>query len=131
MSFLKSAELLNEIVQEITYVILPKNWQRIIFYTERLRDSEIGLRKMDTADCWVGDKPELYNKDYCLKGSMELMEQIDLLFEEGEQDGIPWCGLLLNIENTGKFSSKFYYENTPLLDSDQDELDKRLSYFVK
>lgn len=86
---------------------------------------------MDTADCWVGDKPELYNKDYCLKGSMELMEQIDLLFEEGEQDGIPWCGLLLNIENTGKFSSKFYYENTPLLDSDQDELDKRLSYFVK
>lgn len=124
MNFLRKAELLNEVVQEIAYSVIPKEWTRVVYYTERLRDKEIGLRKMETASCWVGDEMKPYTRDYCLKGSMELYRAVDILFEESEQHET-WCGLLLTIEHTGKYLSKFYYEDTPMLDRNAEELAKR------
>ena len=53
MNFLKRAELVNIIVNEIIYAA-PANWSKIVYYTERLRDKKIGLRNKDIARCWLG-----------------------------------------------------------------------------
>ncbi|MDV7459847.1 hypothetical protein R4473_02250 [Acinetobacter baumannii] len=45
MNFIEKSQLINVIVQEIVEAIIPANWNYIYFYTERLRDKEIGLRK--------------------------------------------------------------------------------------
>ncbi|MDH2566532.1 hypothetical protein QDT73_04055 [Acinetobacter baumannii] len=45
MNFIEKSQLINVIVQEIFEAIIPVNWNYIYFYTERLRDKEIGLRK--------------------------------------------------------------------------------------
>lgn len=45
MNFIEKSQLINVIVQEIVEAIIPVNWNYIYFYTERLRDKEIGLRK--------------------------------------------------------------------------------------
>lgn len=51
---------------------------------------------------------------------------INKLYLACEKDKDIWTGFLLKINNTGKYSSKFYYEGTPLLDGNE-ELDKRMN----
>ena len=128
MDFLRQAELLSEIAQEIIYVAIPKDWQRIAYYTERLHDPELGLRNKSTSDCWVGTQMVPYNnaKGPPLKGSVELFEAINTLFEEAWQSNQLFYGINITVDNSGKYKSKFYYEGTPLLDANDDECDKRL-----
>jgi hypothetical protein len=49
---------------------------------------------------------------------------INKLYLTCEKDNDIWTGFLLKINNIGKYSSKFYYDGTPLLDGDEEELDK-------
>ncbi|ENX46166.1 hypothetical protein F886_01606 [Acinetobacter sp. NIPH 542] len=127
MNFIEKSQLINVIVQEVVEAIIPVNWKYISFYTEGLRDKEIGLRKKTTVECWIGEKPVLYTKDYALNTSGELLIAINKLYLECEKDNDIWTGFLLKINNTGKYSSKFYYEGTPLLDGNEEELDKRMN----
>lgn len=127
MNFIEKSQLINVIVQEVVEAIIPVNWNYISFYTEGLRDKEIGLRKKTTVECWIGEKPVLYTKDYALNTSGELLIAINKLYLECEKDNDIWTGFLLKINNTGKYSSKFYYEGTPLLDGNEEELDKRMN----
>jgi len=127
VNFIEKSQLINVIVQEVVEAIIPVNWKYISFYTEGLRDKEIGLRKKTTVECWIGEKPVLYTKDYALNTSGELLIAINKLYLECEKDNDIWTGFLLKINNTGKYSSKFYYEGTPLLDGNEEELDKRMN----
>lgn len=43
MNFIEKSQLINVIVKEVVEAIIPANWN--YFYTESLRDKEIGLRK--------------------------------------------------------------------------------------
>ncbi len=62
MNFIEKSQLINVIVQEIVEAIIPVNWNYIYFYTERLRDKEIGLRKKQLLN--VGSKK---NQFYILR----------------------------------------------------------------
>ncbi len=126
MDFLRKSELINFILQKIASLAV-NDWRNIVYYTERLRDNSIGLRNKDTALCWVGDNLKLYTADYPLRSSMEPYKTINILFEECEKSGDNWCALSLFLDHNGKYSSKFYYEGTPLLDGNEKELDKRIN----
>lgn len=126
MDFLRKSELINFILQKIASLAV-NDWRNIVYYTERLRDNNIGLRNKDTALCWVGDNLKLYTADYPLRSSMEPYKTINILFEECEKSGDNWCALSLFLDNNGKYSSKFYYDGTPLLDGNEKELDKRIN----
>lgn len=71
-------------------------------------------------------KTSLYTKDYALNTSGELLMAINKLYLVCEKDKDIWTEFLLKINNTGKYSSKFYYKGTPLLDGNE-ELDKRMN----
>jgi len=58
---------------------------------------------------------------------MELFEAINNLYKEAHNCGNIWCGLLLTINKNDKYFSKFYYEDTPLLDGNDEELDERMN----
>ncbi|MND52039.1 hypothetical protein D3C81_348050 [compost metagenome] len=126
MDFLRKSELINSILEKIASLAV-NDWRNIIYYTERLRDNNIGLRNKDTALCWVGDNLKLYTADYPLRSSMEPYKTINILFEECEKSGDNWCALSLFLDHNGKYCSKFYYEGTPLLDGNEEELDKRMN----
>ncbi|EPG2688870.1 hypothetical protein L3032_003791, partial [Acinetobacter baumannii] len=115
MNLLFQSELLNIIVQEIAYVA-PRNWEQVLYYTERLDDQDIGIRNKSTAECWIGKEKTPYDnsKGPPLRASMELFEAINNLYKEAHNCGNIWFGLLLTINKNGKYSSKFYYEGTPL-----------------
>lgn len=127
MSFLERAELVNVVIDEIVYVA-PTNWVKIIYYTERLRDRVIGIRNKDVARCWIGKEMIPYNnsKGSPLKSSMELFDAVDSLYKESENTKEQWCGLGIVLTSDGKYSTRFYYEGTPLLDNNPDEYRKRL-----
>lgn len=62
MNFIGKSQLVNVIVQEVVEAIIPINWNYICFYTESLRDKEIGLRKKQLLN--VGSEK---NQFYILK----------------------------------------------------------------
>lgn len=126
MDFLRKSELINSILEKIASLAV-NDWRNIVYYTERLRGNNIGLRNKDTALCWVGDNLKLYTADYPLRSSMEPYKTINILFEECEKSGDNWCALFLFLDHNGKYYSKFYYEGTPLLDGNNEELDKRMN----
>ncbi|MCR4532547.1 hypothetical protein [Acinetobacter venetianus] len=82
MNFLKKSELLNIIAQELAYVA-PVNWKRIVYYTERLPDFEIGLRNASISKCWIGVEEKLFNTSNgpALRVSVELGDAIDELYK--------------------------------------------------
>ncbi|MDQ9010900.1 hypothetical protein RFI36_14425 [Acinetobacter gerneri] len=132
MSFLKKSELVNVVVNEIIYVA-PEDWATIVYYAERLRDEVIGIRNMNVSKCWLGKGMIPYDnsKGPPLKVSVELFDAVDELFEYSEKSGDAWSGLLLKIDDTGKYINKFYYEGTPLLDGDDNELNRRMDEFTE
>lgn len=127
MNFLDKTQLLNNVLQEIVYVA-PKNWGKITYYVERLIDENLGLRCGSIAKCWLLPNMSEYNepKGPAITVSFELLEAEDNLFWQSDEVGETWCGLIINIDNAGKYLSKFYYEGTPLLDGNDVELSKRL-----
>lgn len=131
MSFLAKTQLLHNILQEIVYVA-PKNWGEIIYYVERLIDESSDLRRGSTARCWLSPNMNEFNesKGPAIPVSFELIEAEDNLFWKSAMIGETWCGLVMKIDNAGKYISKFYYEGTPLLDGDDSELSKRLAEIV-
>ncbi|WP_254617651.1 hypothetical protein, partial [Acinetobacter oleivorans] len=98
MDFLRKSELINFILQKIASLAV-NDWRNIVYYTERLRDNNIGLRNKDTALCWVGDNLKLYTADYPLRSSMEPYKTINILFEECEKSGGNWCALSLFLDH--------------------------------
>ncbi|WDZ52337.1 hypothetical protein LF296_06060 [Acinetobacter vivianii] len=127
MNFLKRAQLVNVIVNEIIYVA-PVNWSKIVYYTERLRDEKIGLRSKAIAGCWLGNEkiPHNNSKGPPLKSSVELFEAIDALFVYSEENAEKWSGFGVAIDQNGKYITQFYYEDTPLLDNKTDEYKEKL-----
>ncbi|ENX41613.1 hypothetical protein [Acinetobacter sp. NIPH 2100] len=128
MSFLVKTQLLNNILKEIVYVA-PKNWREIIYYVERIKDKSLDLRRGSTAKCWLSPSMNEYNESQrpAIPVSFELIEAEDNLFWKSDMVGETWCGLVMKIDNAGKYISKFYYEGTPLLDGNDTELSKRLA----
>lgn len=127
MNFLKKAELVNIIVNEIIYVA-PANWSKIVYYTERLRDEKIGLRNKNIARCWLGSEKIPYNnsKGPPLKSSVELFDAVDELFVDSEKNKEIWSGFGVVINQNGKYITHFYYQDTPLLDNKDEEYRARL-----
>ena len=126
MNFLRKSELISSILQEIA-TLAVNDWRKIVYYAERVRDNDIGLRNKDTAMCWIGDNLKLYTDDHPLRSSMEPYKTINVLFEECEKSDDKWCAICLCLDNDGKYFSKFYYEGIPLLDGNDVELSKRLA----
>lgn len=127
MNFLKKAELVNIVVSEIIYSA-PANWTKIVYYTERLRDIEIGLRNKDIARCWLGSEkiPHNNSKEPPLRSSVELFDAVDELFIDSEKNKEIWSGFGVVINNNGKYTTNFYYQDTPLLDNKDEEYRARL-----
>lgn len=128
MNFLKRAQLVNVIVNEIIYVA-PVNWSKIVYYTERLRDKKIGLRNKDIARCWLGNEkiPHNNSKGPPLKSSVELFDAIDALFVDSEENAEVWNGFGVAIDQNSTYITQFYYGDTPLLDNKTDEYRERLN----
>jgi len=127
MNFLKKSELLNIFVNEIIYSA-PANWSKIVYYTERLRDEEIGLRNKDIARCWLGNEkiPHNNSKGPPLRSSVELFDAVDELFIDSEKNKDIWTGFGVVINHNGKYITNFYYQDTPLLDNKDEEYRARL-----
>lgn len=127
MNFLKKAELVNIVVNEIIYSA-PANWSKIVYYTERLPDMEIGLRDASISRCWVGQDEKLYDASNgpALSISVELDDAVDELFIDSEKNKEIWSGFGVVINHNGKYTTHFYYQDTPLLDNKNDEYRARL-----
>lgn len=127
MNFLKRAQLVNVIVNEIIYVA-PVNWSKIVYYTERLRDEKIGLRNKTIERCWLGNEkiPHNNSKGPPLKSSVELFEAVDALFVYSEEIAEIWSGFGVAIDQNGKYITRFYYGDTPLLDNRADQYREKL-----
>lgn len=127
MNFLKKSELLNIVVNEIIYSA-PANWSKIVYYTERLRDMEIGLRDASISRCWVGQDKKLYDASNgpALSISVELDDVVDELFIDSEKNKEIWSGFGVVINHNGKYITHFYYQDTPLLDNKDEEYRARL-----
>lgn len=127
MNFLKKAELVNIIVNEIIYSA-PVNWSKIVYYTKRLRDEEIGLRNKDIARCWLGNEkiPHNNSKGPPLRSSVELFDAVDELFIDSETNKDIWTGFSVVVNKDGKYITQFYYKDTPLLDNKTDECTAKL-----
>lgn len=117
MSFLRQAELLDLIIQEIN-LIAPEDWRKIVYYAERSRKSDGYLDNAYIAKCWVGDDLQEYNplSSSPLNSSAELFDAVDSLFEHTENSSQKWSGFGLIIDSEGVFSTKFYYDGVPLLE---------------
>lgn len=132
MSFLKKSEFLNVIVQELAYAA-PKDWSKIVYYTERLHDVEIGLRNASISKCWIGEDKKLYDtsKGPALSISVELYDAIDELYKLTEGTNDQWHGLGIVFTNNGKYLRKFYYEGTPLIDNVLEKYTLRLKALLE
>ncbi|KCX65352.1 hypothetical protein J567_4547, partial [Acinetobacter baumannii 754286] len=84
----------------------PANWTKIVYYTERLRDIEIGLRNKDIARCWLGSEkiPHNNSKGPPLRSSVELFDAVDELFIDSEKNKEIWSGFGVVINNNGKYT---------------------------
>ncbi|OCY34497.1 hypothetical protein BFR75_01990 [Acinetobacter pittii] len=127
MNFLKKAELVNIVVNEIIYSA-PANWSKIVYYTERLPDMEIGLRDASISRCWVGQDEKLYDASNgpALSISVELDDAVDELFIDSEKNKDIWTGFSVVVNKDGKYITQFYYKDTPLLDNKTDEYRAKL-----
>jgi len=131
-NFLKKSEILTEIVQEIVYVA-PQDWSRIVYYTERMADSKLGMRNASIERCWMGNDMTPFNtsKGAPLDASMELYEAENKLFMFCLEDGEKWTGLGILLNSTGNYRTKFYYEDIPLIENDYSTVNKRLDEISK
>lgn len=127
MNFLEKSVFLNTIVQELAYVA-PNDWSRIVYYTERLYDIDVGLRNASTSKCWIGKDKKKYDTSQgpALKVSVELSDAIGEFYEASKDEEKLWCALGIILESNGKYFSQFYYEDTPLLDNDLEKYTLRL-----
>ena len=132
LNFLKKSELLNIIAQELAYVA-PVSWKRIVYYTERLPDLEIGLRNASIGKCWIGVEEKLFDTSNgpALSISVELDDAIDELYKLSESMTDQWCGLGIIMTNDGKFTTNFYYDTTPLIHNIFGEYTQRLEILTK
>ncbi len=130
MISLKSTELLTTVVQELAYTA-PQGWRKFVYYRKMLMDAELGLRNMSTIRCWCGREMSVYANTYEIGRSMEAMEAFEALYEDSVKSGDTWTGILLTVQNDGKYSSQFFYEETPLLDNNNEEVDRIIAGAAK
>ncbi len=126
MNLLSETEKVNCLVQEIANTA-PSGWKKLVFYQEVVAKHDQEPRNKSTAKCWVGDGLEEYGRSFEIGGSMEAFEAVEDLLESAKRNGEVWSGLLLRLQNDGKFNIKYYYEGTPLLDGNSDLLNERLA----
>ncbi|MFZ6642291.1 hypothetical protein ACO0LL_21390 [Undibacterium sp. TC4M20W] len=125
MILLPKFETLNFIVQEIASTA-PMDWRKIIYYEELLKeDGDDSLRNKSTVRCRCGPEMLKYDK-FNVWGSFESMKAIEALYEDDLKSGKEWRGFLLVIHEDGRFNSQFFYDKTPLLDNNEEELEKIL-----
>jgi hypothetical protein len=118
----KDAELLTNLVQELAST-LPIGWRKLAFYQEIYNDKKLGFtRNKSTERCWFkNSKKEAYG--FSLEITLEAFNILEKLHENSVENGDEWCGLLLVINENGKYSADFFYEATPLLDGDYKKVD--------
>ncbi|EPY0156505.1 hypothetical protein ACW7H3_003411, partial [Acinetobacter baumannii] len=56
----------------------------------------------------------------------ELFDAVDELFIDSEKNKEIWSGFGVVINNNGKYTTNFYYQDTPLLDNKDEEYRARL-----
>ncbi|MEQ1309944.1 MULTISPECIES: hypothetical protein [unclassified Acinetobacter] len=127
MPFLRKADLLNTILNEIT-LAAPLDWRKVVYYTERLRNEHGELRNAVISECWFGDKMFKVNSSRgpVLKSSIELFDAVDELYECDENTKDQWFGLGISLTSDGKYLTKFYYEGTPLLNKNTIDYTQRV-----
>lgn len=130
MISLKSTELLTTVVQELAYTA-PQGWRKFVYYREMLMDAELGLRNKYIVLCWWGREMSVHPQTYEVGGSMEVMRAINALYEDSVKTGNTWTGILLTVHDDGKYSSQFFYEDTPLLDNNNEQVDRIIAGAAK
>ncbi len=123
MISLENAELLTQVVQEVAYTA-PEGWRKIIYYQEMLADSDGSVRNKSIAKCWCGAEMAEYLRGFEIGGSMEAFEAVEEFYEDAKRKGEAWKGMLLTIFEDGKYSTQLFYDTTPLLDGEREEVDK-------
>ncbi|MCY7949286.1 immunity protein YezG family protein [Bacillus inaquosorum] len=118
----KIAEYLNEMIQS--------QWEKIVLYAEILDDSADIYFYFTTSNnsdyLYSHNIPEQFNVseeiyDQLLIELQELFEELKEEFKLGNQD--IWTNLTLKLENTGKFSIDYNYDD--VLSSELDDLQRR------
>lgn len=125
----KIGELYQKIAEDLSKMI-PSQWEQIVLYAEILDDSAniyFYFTTPNSSDYLfshyipehfdVGE--EIY--DQLLIELQELFEELKEEFKLGNQD--IWTNLTLKLENTGKFSIDYNYEDVLL--SELDDLQRR------
>jgi hypothetical protein len=126
MAFRSNVELVNQAVQALVDSV-TQDWTKIILYSEFLNDEQIGLRSSFTGSAYGGEKFDIKLDGYEVGNSMQSMNSIQALYTEACQNGDGWNGVLLTVFRDGQFTSRFYYDKTPLLDDDDALLEKIIS----
>jgi hypothetical protein len=117
----ETVELLSAYVQELTSTA-PLGWTVVDSYTEVSRDGDGGI---DFLGMIVVSIEGLAMRDFVPSASEYFAMQA--FFERCEIQGTVWTGMKLRVYSSGQYTSKFYYESTPLGDSNYLEAEQRLN----
>jgi hypothetical protein len=98
----------------------PSGWQRLVVYREAQEvDGEIVGVSM--IDCHV---PGGVSDDVTL--DVAAKEALDRYFEVVSRAGNPLRGLRVAMAKDGSYTSKHFYDDSPLFDDDYDEAQRRM-----
>ncbi|WP_276736570.1 immunity protein YezG family protein [Bacillus sp. (in: firmicutes)] len=129
METVKIGELYQKIAEYLNEMI-PSQWEKIVLYAEILDDSAdiyFYFTTPNNSDYLYSHYiPEQFNVceeiyDQLLIELQELFEELKEEFKLGNQD--IWTNLTLKLENTGKFSIDYNYDD--VLSSELDDLQRR------
>lgn len=120
MISLESANLLKTYVEKMASTA-PVGWQKIVIYEEALKNDDHVMNNMCMATVSSnGEKIDDFSPG--AEAYFALVALYDYFSERGEA----WSGIRVVVDSLGKYSSKFYYNSTPLLDANYDEAERRL-----
>jgi hypothetical protein len=118
---LQASELLGNYVRELA-AVAPNGWTKLIMYKELVRDSGGYLRNSALEEVRIGDK-----QVFELPGSVAAYNALERFFDFCSQSGDTWSAVRLEIEPDGRFASRFYYGQTPLMDGDYQTAEARIA----
>ena len=129
---IQQTQLIETIVQELAKSA-PYDWDSFVFYTELLRDPELGLRNRMIDGCWIGqDKiPFDTSRGPAIEHNGKSIDALEDLFTLAESENQVWCGFGLLVNHEGKFKSIFYYEGTPMLNNNDNREDDKRDQAIK
>lgn len=114
-------DILKRYVAELVRA-MPPNWESVAVYTEFLRSAGQGSPDCADVGMYVVGGKLIRNFRTSLPAHMAI-EEFFLACEGGEG---AWAGIRVEVFNSGKYKSNYYYGSTPLLDGNLSEVDKRI-----